>query len=107
MAWAAGSIAATYEETTDRVVLYIEEAVVIEADELLLEDENLIEAAAELAAESAASARFSLTREQASALAIHGRQLVESGRPNCPLCNNPLSADHACPRTNGNRPPER
>ena len=31
--------------------------------------------------------------------------LVEGGRPACPLCGNPMGEDHACPRTNGHGPP--
>jgi uncharacterized repeat protein (TIGR03847 family) len=51
-------------------------------------------------------ARLSATVEQVAALAIRGVQLVQSGRPPCPLCGYPLDpAGHACPRTNGNRPP--
>ena len=47
-----------------------------------------------------------MTREQAAALAIRGTELVEAGRPPCPLCGYPLDArGHVCPRTNGNRPP--
>jgi uncharacterized repeat protein (TIGR03847 family) len=50
--------------------------------------------------------RLSMSREQAAALAIRGTQLVESGRPPCPLCGFPLDPrGHACPRTNGHRPP--
>jgi len=51
-------------------------------------------------------ARISLTREQAAAFAIRATQLVEAGRPPCPLCGLPLDpAGHDCPRTNGHRPP--
>ncbi len=49
---------------------------------------------------------FRVTKEQAGAFAIKARLLVESGRPPCPLCGYPLDAEgHACPRTNGHRPP--
>ena len=55
---------------------------------------------------SASMARFTITREQAAALAIRGTELVEAGRPPCPLCGNPLDpSGHVCPRTNGHRPP--
>ena len=51
-------------------------------------------------------ARILLTREQAAAFAIRATQLVEAGRPPCPLCGLPLDpSGHDCPRTNGHRPP--
>lgn len=50
--------------------------------------------------------RLLLTREQAAALARRGGELVEAGRPPCPLCGHPLDpAGHSCPKTNGHRPP--
>jgi uncharacterized repeat protein (TIGR03847 family) len=56
--------------------------------------------------ETGAMARIAVTREQAGAFAIHATQLVESGRPPCPLCGAPLDpSGHECPRTNGHRPP--
>jgi len=91
--WVAGSLAATYDEVIDRIILQIEEAVVGGEEDLFGDSD-------------AATARFNITREQASAMAIRGTSLVESGRPPCPLCGHPLDpAGHACPRTNGNRPP--
>ncbi len=84
--WVVGSLAASYDEALDRLLLVAEEAV---PD-----------------GEEAAEARFSLTREQVAAVAIHGTRLVEAGRPPCPLCGYPLDQrGHACPRTNGHRPP--
>ena len=56
--------------------------------------------------ETGAVARLSISREQAAAFAIRATQLVESGRPACPLCGLPLDpSGHDCPRTNGHRPP--
>jgi uncharacterized repeat protein (TIGR03847 family) len=47
-----------------------------------------------------------VTREQAAAFAIHATQLVEAGRPPCPLCGLPLDPrGHDCPRTNGHHAP--
>lgn len=84
--WVVGSMGVAYDEVLDRLVLVAEEAVG--------EDEE------------AARARFSLTREQVAALARRSAQLVEAGRPPCPLCGYPLDpAGHVCPRTNGRRPP--
>jgi uncharacterized repeat protein (TIGR03847 family) len=84
--WAVGTIGISYDDATDRIVLIFEE--------LVPEDED------------GALARVAVTREQAAAFAITATRLVESGRPPCPLCGYPLDpAGHACPRTNGNRPP--
>jgi len=47
-------------------------------------------------------ARFWVTREQARALAQHSLDIVEAGRPACPLCGAPIDPEgHACPRGNG------
>ena len=84
--WVVGSLAASYDEVLDRLLLVAEEAV---PDD-----------------EEGAQARFGLTREQVAALAIRGTTLVEAGRPPCPLCGYPLDQRaHDCPRTNGHRPP--
>lgn len=84
--WVVGTIGVSYDEEADRLVVVIEEAV--EEDE------------------EGTAARVALTREQAAAFAIRATQLVEAGRPPCPLCGLPLDASgHDCPRTNGHRPP--
>lgn len=84
--WVVGTIGITYDESADRVLLVVEEAVPEGAEGTI--------------------ARFAATREQAAALAIRGIQLVEAGRPPCPLCGFPLEPEeHVCPRTNGHRPP--
>jgi uncharacterized repeat protein (TIGR03847 family) len=86
-AWAVGSLGVSYDEDGDRILLVADEAT---------EDE----------VEDGASARFGISREQAAALAIRGVQLVEAGRPPCPLCGYPLDPrGHTCPRSNGHRPP--
>ncbi|HEY2213881.1 MAG TPA: DUF3090 family protein, partial [Acidimicrobiales bacterium] len=69
--WVVGTIGVSYDDEIDRVVVVLEE-VSIEDDE---EDD-----------ESGHVLRVALTREQAAAFAIHATQLVESGRPPCPLC---------------------
>lgn len=81
-----GALAVAYDPAIDRVVVL--------AEELVGEDEEGDEA------------RLALTREQAASLAIRGTRLVEAGRPPCPLCGYPIDPrGHACPRTNGHRPP--
>ena len=90
IAWVAGPFAVHFDEQLERVVINIESLDDIDSDVLEAPD----------------SARIACTREQAADLIINGTSLVESGRPPCPLCGYPLDPNgHACPRTNGNRPP--
>lgn len=104
IAWAVSGLKAIWHEAADRVVL---QAFEFEPDALTGIDpdspDEVIEALENTT--PSATAKFSLTREQAGALSIRCRLLVEAGRPPCPLCGYPLEPDHACPRTNGNRPP--
>ncbi len=84
--WAAGSIGVAYDEDADRVVLVIEELVGDDVDD------------------DAATFRVRLRRDQVDAFIRLSRQLVEAGRPTCPLCGQPMDPDgHACPRSNGHR----
>jgi len=65
--------------------------VVVIAYELILEQDQDI-----------GVARFWITREQARALAQHALEVVEAGRPTCPLCGEPIDPEgHFCPRGNG------
>jgi uncharacterized repeat protein (TIGR03847 family) len=103
------SLGVSYDEELDRIILVAEEIdrtgpeEDVEALFGLVEDLELEEDEEE---EAGASVRVSITREQAAALAIRGTELVEAGRPPCPLCGYPLDArGHVCPRTNGHRPP--
>jgi len=68
--WVVGSIGVSHDEEGDRLIVVVEE--------LVEEDEEGL------------SATIALTREQAAAFAIHATQLVEAGRPPCPLCGLPL-----------------
>jgi uncharacterized repeat protein (TIGR03847 family) len=46
-------------------------------------------------------ARFYATRAQVRAMAQHGVEAVEAGRPRCQLCDFPMDPDgHICPRWN-------
>jgi uncharacterized repeat protein (TIGR03847 family) len=86
VSFVGGALAVAYDAAADRVVLV--------AEELVTDGED------------GAEARLSLTREQAAAIAILGTRLVQAGRPPCPLCGYPIDPrGHACPRTNGHRPP--
>lgn len=82
-AWAVGKISISYDGDADRLVVIAEEV-----------------------GDGGTVARMLVTREQAAAFAIRATRLVEAGRPPCPLCGLPLDpSGHACPRTNGHRPP--
>jgi uncharacterized repeat protein (TIGR03847 family) len=90
--WPVGSLRIDYDRDADQVILVAEE--VTEVDE---EDEPV---------GTGGIARFGATREQVAALVQRGSELVEAGRPLCPLCGYPLDpGGHSCPRTNGHRPP--
>jgi len=81
-AWTVGSIGVAYDEQTDRIVILVEE---------LVEE-----------GDGGAATRITATREQVVALARHSNEVVEAGRPPCPLCGLPLDpGGHVCPRLNG------
>jgi uncharacterized repeat protein (TIGR03847 family) len=82
-----GEIAVAYSEDEDSVTLTLTE---------LAEDE-----------EAASKVTVEITKELAGTLAIQGTELVEAGRPTCPLCGFPIEPEgHPCPRTNGYRAPK-
>lgn len=89
--WAAGTLSVAYDDVADRIVILVEEAGELDEDDLLDDDR--------------ASLRVRLTRAQVTALVDHAVELVEGGRPPCPVCGHPKGPDHACPRTNGHGPP--
>jgi uncharacterized repeat protein (TIGR03847 family) len=83
--WVVGTLGVSYDEDADRFVLLAEELV----------DEG----------EEGAMARIAATRDQVAGLVLHGAEVVEGGRPPCPLCGEPLDAEgHVCVRTNGHKP---
>lgn len=52
--------------------------------------------------EQPATARFWATRTQMERMSEHALEVVEQGRPICPLCNSPMDPDgHFCPNSNG------
>jgi len=84
--WVVGTLGVSYDEDTDRVTLLAEE---------LVEE-----------GEEGAVARITARRDQVAALVLHGAEVVEAGRPPCPLCGEPLDAEgHVCARLNGHKRP--
>ncbi len=78
-----GQIGLGYERSQDLVVLVIQE--------IELEGKTDL-----------ATARFWATRPQMEALSMHALEVVEQGRPICPLCNSPMDPEgHFCPKSNG------
>lgn len=97
------SLGVSYDEDADRVVLVADELDRTEVEEQELFGPGDVP---ELGSGPGQSLRLAMTREQAAALSIKGTELVEAGRPPCPLCGYPLDPrGHVCPRTNGHRPP--
>jgi len=89
--WVAGTLSVAYDDVADRIVILVEEVGEVDEEDLLDDDR--------------ASLRVRLTRAQVTALVDHAVELVEGGRPPCPVCGHPMGPDHACPRTNGHGPP--
>ena len=80
-----GQIGLGYEQSQDMIVLVIQE--------IQYEDEGK---------SNLATARFWATRAQMEAMSEHALQVVEQGRPICPLCSAPMDPDgHFCPKSNG------
>ncbi len=86
-----GQLALSYEPERDRVVVTATELVAADEGEDPVHDPREV--------------RLWVTRPQLRVMARHGSQVVEQGRPPCPLCGNPLDpSGHVCPAQNGHRP---
>ena len=79
-AFTIGALGIAYDQAEDQVILVAEE---------LVEDPDT----------TGASARFTLTRAQVSALVSRTRAVVAAGRPPCPYCLRPLEPSNGdwCP----------
>jgi uncharacterized repeat protein (TIGR03847 family) len=99
--WSVGALGLGYDEGSDRLVVVANEATERE------EEEDGEEGSTEEATEGGeavegATARFLITRAQASAFVERARSLVRAGRPVCPMCSQPKDPEgHVCPRSNG------
>jgi uncharacterized repeat protein (TIGR03847 family) len=93
----AGRLSIGYAEDRDLMLLEIEEQTEETEDE---EDE----APAPDDVAEPARVRLWATREQMFALARHGAEVAERGRPRCRYCGNPMDPEgHMCPAMNGHR----
>ncbi|MCB0163541.1 MAG: DUF3090 family protein, partial [Anaerolineae bacterium] len=78
-----GQIGLGYDQDQDMVVLVVQE-IQVDTDE------------------DVATVRFWATRSQMKALSEHTLEVVNQGRPICPLCESPIDPDgHFCPKSNG------
>ena len=78
-----GQIGLGYDQEQDFVVLVVQEVQLEKGGE-------------------PATARFWATRAQMRALSDHTLEVVNQGRPICPLCDSPIDPDgHFCPKSNG------
>ena len=81
--FAIGQIGLGYDRGRDMIVLAVQELVLDETEE-------------------PSTARFWVTREQLKSLSTHTLEVVEQGRPTCPLCGRPMEPGRrCCPRVNG------
>lgn len=84
-AFRVGQLGLGYDEETDMLIVVAQERTADDGEEMSV-------------------ARFWATRAQMKALSAHSLQVVESGRPMCPLCGSPIDPDgHFCPRRNGHK----
>jgi uncharacterized repeat protein (TIGR03847 family) len=82
-AFVVGQIGLGYDQEQDLVVLVVQEIQIDEEQDI-------------------ATVRFWATRPQMEAMSEHTMQVVNQGRPICPLCNSPINPDgHFCPQSNG------
>ena len=93
--WPVGSIQLAYDSAADRIVILAEE----------IGEEDPDDAEELIASVERGAARIGITRAVAAMIVRVGGDLVEAGRPTCPLCGRPMDPEgHSCPRTNGHRP---
>ena len=82
-AWPVASLGLGWDEERQRIIVMAQSVVEEEGEE-------------------PATARFAITRAQATAFVERAESLVKAGRPICPMCSQPKDpAGHVCPRSNG------
>ncbi|GAA4932102.1 DUF3090 domain-containing protein [Streptomonospora halophila] len=95
-----GTLALAWDAESARVIIEAQQA-----EEAEDEDAEEVEVFAEDAPEGRDVLRVHLTAGAARAFAGRAMKVVAAGRPNCPLCGQPLDpAGHICPRQNGYKP---
>jgi uncharacterized repeat protein (TIGR03847 family) len=108
-AWVVGAIRLGYDSAADRIGLVLEEfrRPAEDADDPGEEPFDVLGDTGEDAAADVASARITMTAEQATALIAAIENLVAGSRPPCPHCGYPLDpSGHVCPKSNGHTAPK-
>jgi len=83
----AGELGLGYDANTNLIIIL--------AREVLMEGDD---------PDKAAEVRFWCTAAQLRCLAEWGKQVIERGRPLCPLCGQPMDPEgHFCPKKNGHK----
>ena len=92
-AFRVGEIGLGYDQTRDRVVLFVREVQPEEPAEPQEQDQET---------ETGTVYRFWCTRTQLRKLARWGVEIASRGRPMCPQCGQPMEPEgHFCPKKNG------
>lgn len=94
--WTVGPIGVAYDDSDDRIVVVLEELVLVEDPEtgepVEPDDED---------GPTGDTVRVRLSRAQVSSFVLRARDLVASGRPPCRFCGLPVDpTGHPCPRMN-------
>lgn len=84
-----GPIGLGYDRSNDKVLLQLEEIGEVDEEGEMVDDDDR------------GHIRIYITRGQAAAFTGHAINVIESGRPECRWCGNPIDPDgHPCPRMN-------
>jgi uncharacterized repeat protein (TIGR03847 family) len=103
VAFRVGQLGLGYDETRDLMVLVVQALVIPEEEPVEESQEDESFPSPDI---NVPKARFFATRAQMRALGEHALEVVAAGRPECPLCGEPIDPDgHFCPRTNGHAYP--
>lgn len=98
-----GTMALAWDGDSDRMVIEAQALVELEADseeDLAAEEERLLQDDEN----GPPMLRVRITGSMARAFAKRAMEVVNAGRPPCPLCSLPLDPEgHVCPRQNGYR----
>ena len=104
-AFRVGQLSLSYDPERDRILVVAEEVLAGEDDEDDEPEAGAGGVGGERAVDDPRQVHLVVTRPQLRILAERGAAVVAKGRPECPLCGNPIDPQgHTCPAQNGHRP---